>query len=120
MRDVLSCAAARIELFRMPDQKARPPAQLGQVGKDVRLIKQNAERVRKAALLDEQSAVHVGLAQGKFGVLENPAFGVVSEKANGDGITRSITAYKGLAVCRGDCHCAAANEFFQREAQQAV
>src|ERR1700759_5341834 len=99
----------------MPDQKARPPAHFGESGQNVRLIEQNAEQVGEAALLDDEAAVHIALAQRKLGIGEDSALRFVSKETDGDRITRAIAAGESFAARRRDGHRAAANEFIQRE-----
>src|SRR5260370_33555511 len=119
-RDIVFRTSARIELAGMPDEIAQPPLQLGPTRQYFGLIKQDRQCIRNRALLDDESAFHVELAQCKLRVQKDPAFAVGGEESRRDRLAGPLAAGECCPACRRERHPAAANELLQEIPQQTV
>ncbi len=109
-RDVIPCTAARIELLGVPDQVTQPPLQPGPARQYFGLVEQNGERVGDGTTFDHEGSVHIGFTQPQFGVEQDPALGVGSQKARCNQLAAAVTAGEFGAACGGECHRPAADE----------
>src|SRR5665213_298099 len=119
-RNIVFGTAAWVELLGMPDQITQAPLQLGPARQYLGLIQQNRQRVRDRAVLDNKSAVHVGLAQTQFRIQQDVAFGIDCQAADQDRNAGSVTANDPCAVSGNECHRSAPDELFQKRTQYAI
>ena len=92
----------RVELLHTAKQVAHQPRRQRPFRRgDVFLPQQYRERIRDRALLDDECAVHVGLAQSQFGIEQDCALGFGVGKANGD--RRAAAVAECVSFARGRC-----------------
>ena len=109
MGDVVPGPAARIELPGMPDEVTQEPLQPGPARHYFGLIHQDRQRIRNRAVLDDEGAVHIDFAERKFGIEENPAFGVGGQEPDRDRLAGAVAAAefrpargREASSCRGE------------------
>ena len=82
MRHVAARAHARIELAQAPGEVAQHPLQPRPVRHIGILAEHDGEHVGDRALLDHESAVHIGFAEFQFGIEQDAPFGGARGKTN--------------------------------------
>src|ERR1700722_11792910 len=85
MRDIAPRTGPRVELLHTPEEVAAElqrqcPPRRG----DVILPQQNGKQVRDRALVDDESAVHIGFAQSELRIEKDAALGFGAGEAHGD------------------------------------
>ncbi len=118
--DVLPCAGARVELLQVAHEVAQPPPRFGKARHDFRLVHHDGEHIGNRAVLDHESAVHPGFAEGKFRIEQNPPRRAGGGEACRDRLARAVPASERHAARRGECQIAAADEITENETQQTI
>ena len=102
MRHVAARAPARIELAEAPGEVAEEPLQPRPVRHVGILPEHDGEHVGDRALLDHESAVHVGFAELQFGIEQDAPFGGAGGKAHRDRLAGAIAEGQDRAARGGE------------------
>ena len=120
MSDIVSRAAAPIELPDAPAEIAQPPLQPGPARQHVGLIEQDFERIRDRAVLDHKRAVHKGFAERQFRIEQDPALGPFAQEPYRHRWAGAVAAGKTVPARGREGHRAAADELTQEITQQTI
>ena len=121
MRDIAPRPRAQIELLHAAEQVAhRPRRQRPFRRGDLFLPHQDRQHVRDRALLDDESAVHVGFAQPQLGIEQDRALRRGVGKAHGDRRAAAVAECVAFARCRRDRQGALADKPPQEQRQQPI
>ena len=120
MRHIASCACPRIELVQASVQVAQKSLQPRPVRNLGVLAKANGEHVGDRALLDHESAVHVGFAKLKLGIEKNSPFGAARDKAYRNRLAGPIAECEDRAARGGNSECPPPDEGLKEKLKQPV
>jgi hypothetical protein len=101
MRDIASRPRSRIELqelaIKVPNELLRP----GEEGRSAvaPLPRDHSKHISDRPFLDNNAAVHAGLAEFHFRVEEDPALRRMAPEANGDRLSTAIAECKVRSAC---------------------
>lgn len=120
MRDVVTGARARIELLQVPRQVAQMPPGSCPLRQEVGLIEQDREGISYGAALDDEVAVHIGLAESELGIDEDLPLRLRSDEAHRDRLAGTVADSEPGSAGAGHRHRPAADELREKSPQQSV
>ena len=120
MRDIVPGAAAPVELAQAAAQIAQQLERPGPRRRRDGGALQHREHVGDRALLDDQRAVHVGLAEPELGIEHDAAFRGGRGETKRDRLAGAVAKGVSRAACGPDPKISRTDEFVQRQAHQPV
>ncbi len=120
MRHIAARAPARIELLQTAVQEAQQPLRPRPVRYVGLLAEADGQHVGDRALLDHESAVHVGFAELEFGIEENSPFGGAGGKTDRNRLAGPIAEGQDRSARGGNPKCPPPDKGLQQKVKQPV